>query len=271
MDRRFLLMLVALMLVAALEVACSRPSERRGATPASAAPDQPAKAARPALPVVRVWGALRSIMHEGMVGPLVSLTPQALPPHTYAVGALSELRGEITIVDDQVWLAYPGENGRIRVERGAPTAERATLLVATTVTSWRDVPLSVDIDQPELDDHLEALARSHGVDVEEPFPFLIEGGVGEVSWHVLDGRKVATTGGHEDHRKGATTGTIRDVPAVLVGFFSKHHQGLFTHMGQHSHLHALTNDHRVMGHADQVSIRKGAILKLPRVPEGRGG
>jgi hypothetical protein len=34
-------------------------------------------------------------------------------------------------------------------------------------------------------------------------------------------------------------------------------------MGRRTHLHVLTANHAIMGHADRAGIRAGGVLKLP--------
>src|SRR5688572_4171827 len=71
----------------------------------------------PAHPKVSTFGHLRAVVHERDLAPKVKLAEVLARPHAYAVGALSELRGEVTIVDGVAWLAYPAAGGGARVEK----------------------------------------------------------------------------------------------------------------------------------------------------------
>jgi len=62
----------------------------------------------------------------------------------------------------------------------------------------------------------------------------------------------------------AVVGEQAAMSGTLVGFFSKHHQGAFTHMGQNIHAHVVNASAALAAHADQVSIRASSILVLPR-------
>ena len=212
-------------------------------------------------PEVRTWGALREVMHEGRVGPKVSLL-DVVGPGLYAVGALAELAGEITVVDGKAYIARAAGQAADVMTPREPVA--ATLLTAATVPAWTEVMLSAAAANTNaLDAAIEAAARNAGLDVERAFPFLIEGTV-EATWHVLRGRSGgAGAGGHEAHMRDALTGKLNGSTATVVGFFSRHHQGVFTHMGQHSHLHVLTEDRKTMGHVDEISVPAGVRLKLP--------
>ena len=99
-----------------------------------------------------------------------------------------------------------------------------------------------------------------------PFPVAIDGPLLDLHWHVIDGRKQPPGGGgsHDDHMKLAIKGNQPKAKGTLVGFFSKQHQGTFTHMGSLTHLHVVLTTEKITGHVDAVPIRKGAILRLPR-------
>jgi acetolactate decarboxylase len=87
-----------------------------------------------------------------------------------------------------------------------------------------------------------------------------------LKWHVLDGSKATGQpgGSHMDHMRMAVTGTVAQTEGRLVGFFSKTHHGVFTHMGSNSHLHAVLAKEGVSGHVDGVTLKKGAVLLLPQ-------
>lgn len=213
----------------------------------------------PFTPEVQVWGSLREIMHEGKTGPAVSLA--AVPRvHSYGVGALSGLRGEILLLDGNAFVSTARTGG---VEVKPAANEQATLLVIAAVPSWKSVPIGAAIAADELDQRLEVLARANGMDVEKAFPLVIDGGQFDVDWHVLDGDKGAPGGSHADHMRDAVTGQLVGAQATVVGFFSKHHAGVFTHRGQRTHFHVLTADRKVMGHVDRLAVRAGATLRLP--------
>lgn len=256
-------LVVAIAAIAAIAAgACSQRTRdpARTAGTSSSRVDQTTKLQ---IPEVKVWGALRAIMHEGKTGPQVAIADAIAGTHAYGVGALSGLRGESTVVDGVAWVAQVRQGGEVQVTNAPAAGESATLLVVARVPAWRSVVIANSIGPDELDDRLEGIARANGMDVERPFPLMVEGNLEGVEWHVLNGSKTGAGAGHDDHMRAAVTGTIRGKAGILVGFFSKRHQGIFTHMGQRTHLHVLTSDHTIMGHADRAGIRAGSVLKLP--------
>ncbi|HMI85317.1 MAG TPA: acetolactate decarboxylase [Polyangiaceae bacterium] len=212
----------------------------------------------------RVFGALRALMHEGKTGPQVALSSVVPGPHAHAVGALSELRGEVTVLDDDIWLAYPNDDGTARVTKVRVSNEQAALLVTAQVGAWRRIPIAAEVRADRLDEEIERLARANGVDVARPIPLLVEGEFADIGWHVVDGRKIAAAKTHEEHAAAAVRGSVGRATGTLVGFFSTHHQGVFTHMNKNTHFHVVLPKENVAAHVDGVTILPGATLLVPQ-------
>src|SRR6187401_546445 len=58
-------------------------------------------------PQVTVYGTIGQVVRQRDVAAKVELAEVLRTPHAFALGSLSDLRGEITIVDGTVWLSYP--------------------------------------------------------------------------------------------------------------------------------------------------------------------
>ncbi|XXX73142.1 acetolactate decarboxylase [Sorangium sp. So ce134] len=226
-----------------------------------APPAEPAPGAPPAVQV-RSFGALRAIMHEGQTGPAVRIGDVVPGPRAFGIGALSELRGEVTVVDDAIWTSYPRDDGTIDV-RPAGAEERAALFVVANVARWQEATLDADVPDGQIDARIEALLRERGLDAEGAVPVQVRGGLRELSWHVIDGRKLAPGGGHADHVRASVSGTLPAAEGTLVGFFSKRHHGVFTHMGSNTHFHVLVPERSLMGHVDSVTLARGARVLVP--------
>lgn len=217
------------------------------------------KSPAPASVEVTSWGSLREMMHEGRVESRVAIAPLLARPHLYALGAVEGMRGEITILDGVPWLSLGAR------ERGRATSrvtdEGAALLVATSVEHWQRITLTENIESAEVDARIEALARAAGLDVESPVPFLVEGELADVQWHILV--KPPDTPGAHDHTRNAVHGEAAAMHGTAVGFFSKHHAGVFTHMGEHTHVHVVDPTTALAAHADRWAARAGSVVSLP--------
>ena len=213
--------------------------------------------------VVEVHGALRAIFHEGETGATVTLDAVLPNPQLYAVGALADLAGEITVVGGEAYLSYP-DGDAARTETTTRTTTGAALLVAAAVPAWRTVSTRHPIRFEEFDKEIAALATAAGMDLDTRFPFLIEGEVEDLQWHVIDGARLAAGGtSHEDHRATAANAELARASATLVGFYSRSDQGVFTHMGSNTHIHCVLGAPLASGHVDHVVIPEGTTVRFP--------
>lgn len=215
---------------------------------------------------VDAHGALRAMFHEGQTGPMVSLDTLLPDPNLYALGALADLSGEVTVLGGQAFLSYPdGEDVRSEVSDRPDAA--ATLLVATRVPAWQSVTVDSPIPFSELDAGIAALAKSVGLNLDQRVPFLVEGDLEELHWHVIDGTRL-TAGGtsHHDHLAASVQKRHDRVQATLVGFYSANDQGVFTHFGSKTHVHCVLEAIPATGHVDHVVIPAGATVRFPAQP-----
>lgn len=212
---------------------------------------------------VQVHGALRAMLHQGATGPTVTLDAVLPNPDLYAVGALADLAGEVTVIGGMAYLSYPDED-TARTEVTPRTAAGATLLVAAEVPGWRSLATERTIRFEELDEEIARLAAAAGMSLDERFPFLLEGDFEDLQWHVIDGRRLTAAGSsHEEHMATAVRGGLDRTSATLIGFYSRHDQGVFTHMGSDTHIHCVLAEPLVAGHVDHVIIPAGTRVKFP--------
>jgi acetolactate decarboxylase len=209
---------------------------------------------------VRVWGSLRSVMHEGNTDARVALSTVVPGPHAYAVGALSGLRGEVTIFDDEVVMSF-GQGTGVARTASDPGQESATLLVRAVVPRWTSSAVERSIGPEEIDEQLEALATAAGMDAKTRIPVFIEGTAKELQWHVMSRQSEA---GQHAHHGPRATGRLSATKVRLVGFFSRNDEGVFTHMGERTHFHVITTaPDRMTGHVDGFEMEPGAVVHFP--------
>ncbi len=217
------------------------------------------------------YGELRGIFHEQDTSPKITLDELTPDPTLYAVGALSELRGEITVSAGRIFVSYPVTARSSETHVSTDSSERATLLVFAQVASWLEVPI-IDAIAPDLfDERIKSLASNAGVSTDGPFPFLIVGPAAALRWHVIDGRRLPPgSNSHADHLRAGVQHALDHADVTLIGFFSEGHQGVFTHGGSRTHVHCVLDSPRSSGHVDQVTVLPGATLFLPTNLESAG-
>lgn len=215
---------------------------------------------------IKTYGTLRAMMHEGKVGPEVAL--DSVLPHgsLFGVGALSELRGEITIINGEVFLAYPEGTDAVRVETVLETEESAALLVTADVHVWTRATLDSAVEFDHLDAVVAQIASRAGQDTSGIIPFLIRGKVEDLKWHVIDGARLTKDDQtHESYQRAAVSKLEPEAMVTLVGFYSSHHQGIFTHRDSRIHMHVVSDDHSASGHVDRVRLPEGTQVQFPAV------
>ncbi len=212
---------------------------------------------------VEHWGTLREALRDGQDQARVAVAEVARKG-VYALGALEDLRGEITVVDGEVWISE-GHAERPSTTRGLTTDASATVLFAAEVHSWRAIVVETDVDPSELDAYIAQQARSLGIDTSRPFPFLIEGGLRHLDMHVLAGEcpiRARMLG--EEMSSPAYQLHSPSVEGRLVGMYAADSSGILCHMGSSTHVHVLLDqDGGLTGHAETVGLAAGAVLELP--------
>jgi acetolactate decarboxylase len=222
-----------------------------------------AAAAAPKIDVHTI-GTLRSIIHEGRIEALAPIAKIVARPHAYGLGALARLDGEFIVLDGKIWTSRPGDGDAIRHPSGLVDRDSVTLAVYSNVSSWRSIPVTKPIPLSAIGDMIASRATAAGLPSGGPFAFLIEGPVDSVQWHVADGRELPPgPSSHEAHAAASVQGIRSATNVILLGFYSDHHQGVFTHHDSSVHIHAYFPGDGLVGHVDGVIVKPGATLKLP--------
>ena len=204
-------------------------------------------------------GALREV-HGGDVSGKVPLQQFSERENIYAVGPVAESDGEITAIDGKFHIARV-KHGEIKTDSDLSTT--ASFLVWSEVSAWKQpVALSKKVsNHAQLEKQIEFLAAKEGVDTAKPFPFIIEGIVESVDYHILIPKKPhRVDSGHSGSAKKISS---KGVDAKVIGFFSKNHEGVFTHRGNAAHLHILESN-GCSGHVDEIVLNAEARVSFPQ-------
>ncbi len=207
-------------------------------------------------------GALKKIMSGDLNGK-VELSKFKEVKNFYALGAFEGLKGEIQIFNSVPINSYVKDNS-LRMDK--TFNKRATLLVYATVEKWKDIKIPAEvITYEQFEQFVQKAASDNGIDIEKPFPFLLEGTIQKFDWHVINWRDGDTIHTPEKHKTKGMHGTIKNKDVEMLGFYSTKHKRLFTHHTRNSHIHVKTNKNGVAGHVDNLLLDVGMTLKLPIV------
>lgn len=164
-----------------------------------------------------MYGALRAMFHEGQTGANARLDRILPNPNVYAVGALADLAGEVTVIGGRAYLSYPDCPDGTRTESTEQPSEASNLLVVSEVQVWNAVVTEQPVPFEKLDGEIGRIAVSSGMRLDKRFPFLIQGQFDDLEWHVVDGRRLAAGGAsHQDHMAAAVKKRLERATGTLV-------------------------------------------------------
>lgn len=212
---------------------------------------------------VEYKGALKEIMFEGDISARIDLKSLQKKPHLFALGAVENLKGEIIVLDGKSLVSGVKNN---QVVTDTTFTQKAALLVYVQVKEWVAIPLPITITtQAELEEYLPKVAKEKGLSTNKPFPFLIEGNTLDIDWHVIDWKDGDTEHSHEKHATAGIKGRAANTSMTVLGFYSDKHHRIWTHHSTNVHLHAYMHTEKVSAHVDDLRIKPGSVLRLPRI------
>lgn len=199
---------------------------------------------------VKNKGALMQLM-SGNLKATASLDSLQTLPHLYALGALENLKGEIQIFDGTSYVSKKKVFNKVQIQ---PTFDhKASLLVYAQVPEWNDaILLDKFTVNSQLEKQIKNAALANGIDVEQPFPFLIKGKPSLLSWHVIDWKDGDTVHTHKKHQESGPHGTFENEEVEIIGFYSEKHKAVFTHHTTFLHMHFKTDYEGIAGHVDAL-------------------
>ncbi|MBX2926848.1 MAG: acetolactate decarboxylase [Saprospiraceae bacterium] len=182
--------------------------------------------------------------------------------HLFGISPLGRLEGEVTIVDGQPFVSTVDKKGRLRVKRTWKV--EAPFGVYAQVPAWERIELEMPIrSESELQQALEGVLQHKGYDFSQPLPFHIQGAFERVDYHIISKPKGEIEHSHELHDKAKKHFTVQHIRGELLGFYSRHHEGIFTHRGSYVHIHFIDAPRKHAGHLEHVAIGQKFVLYLP--------
>ena len=206
---------------------------------------------------VNVAGTTGAIMHQSDLSTHINIDTLGMK-HLYGLGPVSGLLGEIVVLDGKVYSTS--------LDNGKPvngSKRLASMFVYSTVSRWDGFLLPDTISSlSTLSNIIQEIAASIGYTHTDVFPFLIRAKATAI-YHIMDW-KSGFLHTPENHRKFAYNDSVKNQPVTLLGFYSDHHKGVFTHQKSNMHIHILTSGH-IVGHLDKIYSLTDITLSLPQM------
>lgn len=209
---------------------------------------------------VQYSGALRNIM-SGNISSTISLDSLSKKKNLYALGAIENLKGEIQIFNSNASNSFVNDS---ILEINDSFNTKAALFVYAKVNDWETFQLKSITTKNDLEEKIFETAKSYGIDIEKPFPFLIEGQITSLEWHVINWKDGDTIHSHKKHKESGLYGTLNNIDTKIIGFYSTKHKAIFTHHTTNMHMHFKTEDGLIAGHIDDLKLKNEVTLKLPK-------
>jgi acetolactate decarboxylase len=178
----------------------------------------------------------------------------------YAIGTLDQPPGEISIFDS-VALIPDVEHQHARMD--SASAHRARFALYAIVETWRRTAIQKVVkSEEELEAELLPLAVIGGINVDEPFPFLLYGYVTRAICRTF----CDTDDDARSPEQGEETKfcfSVENESIEVLGFYSTDSRGILTPRDAHFHMHLRTLDNRISGHLESFRWDHGFTVYLP--------
>lgn len=207
----------------------------------------------------RIIGAMRNVMWKNELFARIDFDTLQNRENLFALGPLENLSGEFAIIDGRAWVA--------RVMEGQPVITedfniRAPFAGFVYEADWKTMALTQEI---RTISDLNQWFDQRIADDQPSFFFQIDASVDHAVYHIMDlpaGTEV--TSPDVAHELGRKYFTCSNQSADLLGFYSREHQGVFTHHDSHTHIHLISKDKVHLGHLDSLLLsEEGNMLYLP--------
>lgn len=209
---------------------------------------------------VQFAGAMMNIRQGNLKA---SVMLDTLPKeHLFAIGPVENLQGEIMVWDGKPFKAAMMPDRKQPFVEKAPANLKAIFLVYANVPAWDTVVIREPVpDMATLEKLIGQYAHAQGTDTSQAFPFLlyakIEKGLGHIQ--MLDSTTAITPTVGDDAKVFLP---IENQRSQFVGFYSHHHQRVFTHHDSFIHIHYRLYTKYHAGHLDEVAFDTGEPVRL---------
>ena len=192
--------------------------------------------------------------------------------HLFAIGPEEGLRSEIFVWDGRIFRAgVLRETGKPYVEKDIKNM-KAVFLVWANIPAWDTLVIGKHISSlKDLEEVIGKEAHQHGTDTAGAFPFLLFGKLQKGKGHIMDkdpAIKAPTSGTAEDAKKYFP---VDGEKVQMVGFYSHHHQRIFTHHDSYIHIHYRTYSKFHAGHLDEAAFDPSVPIRLLLPAKGSPG
>ncbi|TXD32133.1 hypothetical protein FRC96_18840 [Lujinxingia vulgaris] len=221
----------------------------------------------PAWAELQIHGAMQRVNLDKDLSATVKVA-EALSTMNHGVGAVGGLLGEITVLDENIYVARSGgdEVGFDHYTNAEDIGDLdATLLFGAQVDAWQELELSEGTDRDALVNALETWRNENAPG--QPVPFRVMDPAANVNWHVVDATRFPEGGAAncEERKELSHQFEHSGVEVTVVGIYTTEHTGVIVDHTTPMHAHVVLAA-GPGGHLDTFTLSEGARLMVPATP-----
>jgi len=203
---------------------------------------------------IKTVAAMKDVMWKGELQGKINLDTISDQKGLFGLGPISGLTGEILINDGTVYTSKVTSDSTMIVQKNKQV--EAPFFVYGNVTSWQEIELPKEVNDLKT---LEKFIDETKTNATKPFIFKLKGMVDAAKIHIQNLPKGTKVSSPKEAHQGQVTYHLENEEVEIIGFFSRKHQGIFTHHDSFAHMHLITSDEKKMGHLDAAQFQQ---LKL---------
>ncbi len=207
---------------------------------------------------IKIVGAMKNVMWKGDLENRINLDTVTNRNGLYGLGPASHLSGEILINNGKSFLSKVSSDSTMVVMEKFDIS--APFFVYANVTEWDEIDLPPEINYIE---NLERFIIKNSTRFKKPFAFKLVGEIRKANIHIQNLPEGTQISSPKDAHTGQRNYKIENENVEIIGFFSKEHQGIFTHHDTYLHMHLMSKDESKMGHLDSLEIKQLRLF-LPK-------
>lgn len=192
---------------------------------------------------------MHNTMFNGQLAGLVAMDTIATRPHSYGLGPLEYLRGELLLLDGHCYVSHATSDSTMVVQERSDV--KAPFFVQQQVKEWRIVVLPDSVtDLGRLDTFLTAWAK----DRPDAFAFRLTGRLADARLHVVDLPPGSAVRSPDDAHQGQKSYALKEPDAELLGLLLHQAQGRVYPPRHNIHVHLITTGRQWMGHLEDMHM-----------------
>ncbi|MBK9730613.1 MAG: acetolactate decarboxylase [Chitinophagaceae bacterium] len=206
-------------------------------------------------------GEMEDLIKKGDMTTHIALKDIQSAPHSYAIGSVTNLKGFIVVNDGKPYTSFV-QGDSVAIDSSWNTA--ATLLVYAHAENWKEISIPAEVKNwKQLEDFVMTTAKENKINLDVAFPFLLKGRMVSVNWRVTDWDINDKEVTNKKVKNSGLKGEANDVNATIVGFYCTKQYRVLAEHSTKMHLHFVSDDKKVSGHADDIALDGNMKLYLP--------